>query len=216
MSKTYKRLLLILTAFSVAMAYLETAVVVYLRWLYYPEGFAFPIKLIPNSAALVELGREAATVVMLLTMAMVAGKGFWRRIAYFMFVFGVWDIFYYVWLKVLLDWPQSILTWDLLFLIPLPWSSPVLAPVLVSIAMIISAVIILRVEDKGFQIRFSPLEWLLEVVAALAIIVSFLWNASNIMELKAPNTYRWEIFLLGLSLGIAIFIRGWYRRIEKK
>lgn len=216
MNKINKRLLLILTAFSIAMAYLETAVVAYLRWLYYPEGFAFPIKLIPNNAALVELGREAATMVMLLTIAMAAGKVFWRRLAYFMFVFGVWDIFYYLWLKVLLNWPESLLTWDLLFLIPLPWSSPVLAPILISIAMIISAIIILRVEAQGFQINFSPLDWLLEVLAALAIIASLLWNALNIMKLQAPTIFRWEIFSLGLGLGILIYIRGWFRRKEKK
>jgi hypothetical protein len=210
-----KRLLIILAVFSIAMAYLETAVVVYLRYLYYPEGFTFPIKLLPNKPALIELGREAATIVMLLTIALAAGKGLWRRLAYFMFIFGFWDIFYYVWLKVLLNWPESLLTWDLLFLIPLPWSSPVLAPVLVSLAMIISAFIILKLDNKGFKIGFSKLDWFLEIIAALIIIFSFLLNAKNIITLQAPQTYRWEIFFIGLGLGIAIFIRGWLKKKRK-
>ncbi len=211
-----KSLLITLAIFSIAMAYLETTVVVYLRLLYYPGGFTFPIRLIPNGPALIELGREAATIVMLFSIAFAAGKGFWRRLAYFMFIFGVWDIFYYVWLKVLLNWPESLLTWDLLFLIPLPWSSPVLAPVLVSLAMIISAIIILKLDCEGLKISFSKLDWFLEVLAALIIIGSFLLNAKKIITLQAPQTYRWEIFFIGLGLGIAIFIRGWIRKTKKK
>ena len=211
-----KKLLLALLIFSIAMAYLEASVVVYLRWLYYPEGFAFPIKLLPPKAALVELSREAVTIIMLLAVALAAGRGFWKRLANFMLLFGVWDIFYYVWLKVLLNWPESLLTWDLLFLIPLPWSSPVIAPILVSIAMIVSALIILRLEDRGFQIRFTFLDWLLEVIAALTIIASFLWNASTILKLQDTFNFRWEVFLIGLGLGAIVFVRGWWRRTEKR
>jgi len=210
-----KRLLLTLLIFSIAMAYLEVSVVVYLRLLYYPEGFAFPIKLLPAKVALVELSREAATIIMLLAVALAAGRRFWQRLANFMLLFGLWDIFYYVWLKVLLNWPESLLTWDLLFLIPLPWSSPVLAPILVSIAMIASALIILRLEDKGFQIKFTFFDWLLEVIAALTIIASFLWNASSIVKLQPPVNYRWEVFLIGLGLGAIVFVRGWWRRTKK-
>ena len=95
--------------FAVAMAYLEAAVVVYLRKLYYPDGFSFPLKLIPESIIFIEIGREVATLVMLSSIAWIMAKWRWERFGWFLFVFGIWDIFYYFWLKVLVNWPSSIL-----------------------------------------------------------------------------------------------------------
>src|SRR3972149_9492425 len=130
--------------FAVAIALVESAVVVYLRELHYPEGFRFPLKLIIDKTVIVELYREIATVIMLLSIGALVGKIFWERFAYFLIAFGVWDIFYYVWLKVAIGWPVSILDWDILFLIPVPWIGPVIAPVLVSLLMIVAGVRILR------------------------------------------------------------------------
>jgi len=93
---------------------------------------------------LVEVAREAATLLMLLGVAMLAERRPLRRFAAFAFCFGVWDIVYYVMLRAAIGWPASLLEWDILFLIPAPWTSPVLAPVLVSLALIGAAVLILR------------------------------------------------------------------------
>src|SRR5882724_9621043 len=131
------------TAYAVAMAYLESAIVVYLRRLYYPQGlsfpltiadieglrylmahqsvFDFPLAIIDTPTLLLELGREAATMVMLATVGIAAGRTKVGKFAYFLLLFGVWDIWYYIWLKVFLGWPASLLTWDVLFLIPVPW-----------------------------------------------------------------------------------------------
>src|SRR5690606_3193495 len=84
---------------------------------------------------LTEIGREAATLVLILTAAWLFGRSRQERVAYFLVIFAVWDVFYYVWLKVLLNWPASIMDWDILFLIPAVWASPVLYPVLVSALM---------------------------------------------------------------------------------
>ena len=81
----------------------------------------------------IEIGREAATLIMLLGVAMLAGADRWERFLAFCLSFGVWDIFYYAWLWIFVRWPASLFTWDLLFLIPVPWIGPVLAPVLVSV-----------------------------------------------------------------------------------
>ena len=58
---------------------------------------------------------------MLATVGSAAGRTAVGKFAFFLFLFGVWDIFYYIWLKVFLHWPASLLTWDVLFLIPVPW-----------------------------------------------------------------------------------------------
>lgn len=131
------------------MGYVEAAVVSYLRFLYYPGGFftrdGASAATIDPAAFRIELGREAATIVMLATVALLtARRSWWERLAYFVWAFAVWDIFYYVWLYVLLRWPPDLMTLDVLFLIPRVWVAPVILPVVVSGVMLVLATVILR------------------------------------------------------------------------
>ncbi len=126
-----------ITVFSIAMAYMESAIVVYLRALYYPEGFAFPLKIIGKDIIITEFFREIATVIMIIGAGIMAGRKNIEKFAFFIYSFAVWDIFYYVFLKVLLNWPASFLTDDILFLIPSPWVGPVIAPIINSLTMIL-------------------------------------------------------------------------------
>ncbi len=201
--------------YGIAMAYLESAVVVYLRAIYYPHGFSFPLEIIPLHMALIEIGREAMTMIMLLAIAVLAGRNFWQRFAFFMMSFGIWDIFYYVWLKAFLNWPASLLTWDILYLIPVPWTGPVLAPVLVSLVMISAAFIILSLDEKGVKLQATSLEWTLVVLSATLIFISFVFDFRNIVHGGFPNPFRWDLFLLGLLIGVLIFVR-WYRRMRAR
>ena len=130
-----------LIIFAVAMGFLEAIVVVYVRELYYPEGFAFPLKELPPAIILIELIREFTTMLMLGSVAWISGKIFLKRLSVFLFLFGIWDIIYYLALKIFLDWPESLLTWDILFLIPIAWVGPVLAPVICSIIMILMSLL---------------------------------------------------------------------------
>ena len=91
-----------LIAFSVAMGFLESAVVVYLRAIYYKEGFQFPLIAMDTTLAITELLREAATLVMLVGVAALSAQSAYRRFSFFLIAFAVWDIFYYVFLKLLL------------------------------------------------------------------------------------------------------------------
>src|SRR5690348_14185303 len=107
-----------LSLFAIAMGFMESAVVIYLRKILYPGGFQFPLMPISNDLAMVEIFREAATMIMLVGIGILAGRSVKEKFAIFIFCFAVWDIFYYVFLKIFLDWPQSLMTWDILFLIP--------------------------------------------------------------------------------------------------
>ena len=187
-------MLLWCTVFGMAFGVIEGAVVVYLRRIAYPDGFAFPLKDIPPDLLRVELIREAATLVLLVAVARLAAKGGLRRFAVFAFCFGVWDLAYYVVLKALLDWPAHILDWDILFLIPLPWTAPVLAPVLVSVALIGAGVAILLNPD----LRVRRVDWIVESVAGLVIIATFLWNVP-------AKDYPWWLFAIGLLGGVTWF-----------
>jgi len=200
------------TAYAVAMAYLESTIVVYLRRLYYPRGFDFPLIIIDTPTLLLELGREAATIVMLATVGIAAGRTSVGKFAYFLYMFGVWDIFYYVWLKVFLDWPASLLTWDVLFLIPVPWVGPALAPVTVAVTMMGMGLILLRLEQRGPVRRAGSLLWLSQVVASLMIIVSFtmdvvprLPDQGALLAQWTPAVYRWWMLGLGQCLALSTF-----------
>ena len=201
--------------FAVWMAYLESAVVVYLREIYYPEGFLFPIKLIPTPMALIELGREAATIFMMLAIAFIVAKKAWTRMAYFMFCFGVWDIWYYVWLKIFLNWPESLLTWDLLFLIPAPWAGPVLAPVIVSLSLIIGAIVVLYFEARGITFQLTKWEWIILVIAPILIFISFILEAPIVLKPDIPTFYHWELLIVGEIIGVAILVKVVRRLLEK-
>lgn len=194
------RKILIVAFFAIAMAYLESAVVVYLRELYYPDGFTFPLKLIPNKILTIELGREFATIIMLLTIAIIAGKVLAEVVCYFLFSFGVWDIFYYLWLKVFINWPDSLYTDDLLFLIPVPWISPVLAPVLVSIVFIAFSILTLRKIEFGSRIKFDKINFVLFLFGVSFIIMSFVWNFEKRLNSVSPVEFMWIVFICGLVL----------------
>lgn len=200
-----------LTLFSIAMGFLEGAVVIYLRALYYPNGFVFPLILMSDTNALVELLREVATIVMLLGIGMLAGRTVNQRLAFFLMSFAIWDIFYYVFLWLVLDWPQSIMEWDILFLVPVLWVGPVITPILITITMLALSAVLLR-RERGM----SKLEWSLIVVGSLVVILSWtiefqqysnsVGDVTKAVSTYVPQTFPWIIFFLGE----AILITGTY------
>jgi hypothetical protein len=217
-SLTKNTILVIL--FSLAMGFLESAVVVYLREHYYPAGFQFPLVPVSLTTGITEIGREAATVVMLVCLGWLAGFNATTRFAYFILSFAVWDIMYYIGLKLVLNWPVSILEWDILFLIPFPWLGPVLAPCLLSALMIILALFLLRNGVHKLSILLPAKSWLFLIAGSLVCIGSFLYEyilyrqmtfssstasgtESYIMaDLKTfvPGEFSWFFFLSGFLL----------------
>jgi hypothetical protein len=198
-----KKTLAAVTAFSIAFGFVEAAVVFYIRLLYYPGGFSFPLVYMPPHVGLVEVAREASTIVMLAAAGWISGRRPLERFAFFAFAFGVWDIFYYVFLKVMLDWPASLMTWDVLFLIPVPWLSPVLAPVIVSLCLVGGSIIMLHRESGGCPVQFSRWQWLVLGVGGLLIITSFLVDSTFMVTRQVPETFNWMLFCTGVIIGIA-------------
>ncbi|HEX5136179.1 MAG TPA: hypothetical protein VFY93_04345 [Planctomycetota bacterium] len=196
----YRRLLLWCAVFATAFGFIEGAVVVYLREICYPEGFAFPLREMAPGLLRTEIAREAATLVLLLGAAMLAERRPIRRFAVFAFCFGIWDITYYLALKAIVGWPPSLLTWDILFLIPLPWSGPVLAPVLVSIALIGAAVAILRTPGDA-TLFLRPVDWAVETAAGLVVVASFLWNVRDLGGPEEALLFPWWLFAIGCGGG---------------
>lgn len=206
--KTYTMVFL----FATAMAFLESAVVVYLRYLLYPNGFGFPLQPMPVTIAITEAIREAATIVMLACAGYLAGKNVKTRFAWFIYAFAVWDIFYYVFLKAIINWPAGMLVWDVLFLLPVMWSGPVYAPVIISLLMIWLAVLILESE-----FTFSTKSGSLMISGCLLCLFAFMsefwfyhvaestnkWSVSQIAkstETFVPQNFPIVYFFIGVLL----------------
>ena len=206
-SSRYLRSVTWLALFAVAMAYLEAAVVVYLRAIYYPEGFAFPLVDMGALVYLVEIGREIATVVMLWAVAHLTGASRYDRLARFAYLFGVWDIGYYLWLKVTLDWPGSLFDWDVLFLIPIAWIGPVLAPVLVALLMIAGGAWAMRSEC----IRMDRWSWVGGLIGCGLGLYAFMEDIGRALGAGGaeavgafiPTHFNWAIFALGYLFMLA-------------
>jgi hypothetical protein len=224
-----RRMLLWLTAFAIAMGVLEGAVVIYLRRLYFPEGFRFPMRAVETDIMIVELWRELATLIMLGAVGVLAGRNRGERFALFLYAFGIWDIVYYAFLRLMLGWPESLFTWDILFLLPVPWVGPVLAPCIVAATMCVVALMVVRFTDRGLPVSMTPRERALLWSGALVIIVSFtlewvrtdgptLWtNITQDRDLLyglgdfVPRVYPWWIFAIGEGLGLASIALYWRR-----
>jgi len=208
----------IVIAWSIAFAYVEAAVVEYLRALYYPlakDGFDFPILTLAQLQGLgrehvqrlfIELARELATLVMLAAVGFMAGRNRREALAHFMIAFGVWDIFFYLWLKLFLNWPAGLMTWDLLFLLPVPWVGPVITPLIISVALILSGLIVLYFEFKGRPLSSEWADWALMIAGGAVVITAFCWDYSNIMEGGFPNPFNWPLFGAGLALSSITFL----------
>ena len=229
---SWLRLLPWMTTYAIAMAFLESAVVIYLRELYYPVEFKFPMAPIATHVAITELFRELATMIMLLAPAALVTTGRLERFAWFSFCFGVWDIFYYVFLKAVLDWPATLLDWDILFLVPVVWVGPVLAPCIVSVGLIMLGCLLLH--KRHSLPVFAPLRahWIALAVSGILILYTFIeepcrhifragGNASAVPaaghmaldQLRAylPEHFSWGIFLLACALATGTLLHLWRR-----
>jgi len=205
--------------FAVGFAWVESAIVVYLREIFYQGSFYFPIvvnwengEYVAHNLAPIEIGREIATIIMLAAVSCASGKNGWQKFSLFMIAFGVWDIFYYIWLWVMIGWPESFMTWDILFLIPLPWTGPVITPVLIALAMTAAGSLIIYYDEKGYRIRFYWYDWIIVLGCGLLMIVAFCWDWKNIIRLPdgiersgLPNPFLWELYLPAYILSVVYF-----------
>lgn len=219
--RNLKNKLIIITVFAIAMALLESAVVIYLREIMYPEGFRFPLAPILPHLALTEVLREAATLVMLICIGLLAARSFSQRFAWFVYSFAIWDIFYYVFLWLLLGWPESLMTWDVLFLIPATWTGPVVTPLLITLLMLFLSLTILFFGEKGKNTRILILEWAGLITGSVVVVIAFVtdymkhmlasFSLGELMDLSnpllmetaqqyVPDKFPWLLFLAGSAM----------------
>jgi len=187
--------------YAIAMGLLEAICVIYLRRLLLPAGTEPPAAVADRLK--IEIIREACTLAMILAVAWLTGHNLRARSAYFFFIFGLWDIFYYAGLKWLADWPASWLQWDCLFLIPKPWYGPVLAPVLISVYFAYVCGLILVEKARNRPIRVSWLTVGLQLLAGVIWYWSFVKDTGRIVAQGYGDLhYSWLIFSIGLAVAL--------------
>jgi hypothetical protein len=225
---SWQRAVFALTFFGISFGYVEAAIVVYLRHIYEPirqqlhpakpPGDLFPLITSDQLKAqgpsyerllVIELGRELATLVMLGAAALAVASNGRQWLAGFVLSFGVWDLTFYAFLKMLIDWPASLMTWDILFLVPLPWVGPVLSPCIVAASMAIGGAVLLRRELSGGEpVRLAAGHWAALVLGALVLMIAWMWDWRNTMAGNQPNPFNWPLFALGEALSFGAFLHA--------
>lgn len=210
----------IVAAFAAAMAWVESACVYYLRLLV-DRVQPYQRDPLPIVGALgnVELVREAATLLMLLAAGMLAGRTWQRRIGYTAIAFGVWDVLYYVFLWIMSDWPASLLDWDILFLLPLPWWGPVLAPVSIALLMIAWGTLATQWPERGASAGPTSALWIscaIGIALALGVFMAdalvALPGGRDAVTRVLPTSFNWPLFAVALLLMAApVADLGWRR-----
>ncbi len=209
---TLKRFCIVIL-FSIAFAYIESSVVVYLRTILNPCSFDFPINSISvtdpiiRPMLLTEIGREVATIVLIFTCAYLAGHNRQQRFAHFLIIFAIWDIFYYIWLRFLIGWPASIMDWDILFLIPRTWASAVLYPVIIACEMLLFGVVILYRDSVGRPMKATSTDWLGFAAAAMIVILSFITPGPYVTQPDYASHFYWPLFAFGCAASIVLFLK---------
>ena len=189
----------LLATFAAAMAFVEAAVVVYLRAVL-GAGPLFPMKDLPPLLLSVEIGREAATLVMLVLAAVMSVRGAARRMGAFLLLFAVWDVLYYAWLRAATGWPAGFEDWDILFLIPLPWVGPVWSVLVICAGMAGFGVLFLRMPEEA---TFSPglWGWVCGVIGAAIVVANYILEWQKIDYGRVvPLDFSLGPYLAGLAL----------------
>lgn len=205
---------LLVVTFAIAMAWVESASVYYLRVLvdrvdpYQPNPL--PMRGVLGG---VELVREAATLVMLLAVGALAGRTWRTRLGYAAIAFGVWDIGYYVFLKGMSGWPATLFDWDILFLLPLPWWGPVIAPVCIALLMILWGTLATQRPDWRPAARVEARVWALAAVGISLALYVFMTDALRALQqghavnMRLPAVFNWPVFVLALTLMAAPLVQ---------
>ena len=202
---------------ALAFGWIEAAVVVYLREIYLREAslqgaasvtsFLFSLVSLPGHLVAVEMVREACTLLVLGAVAWLAGRRYADRAGAFLLAFGIWDLTYYADLKLVLGWPDSLSTWDILFLIPLPWVAPVWAPATIAVVFVLTGSYLFWTPER--QRRYGKVDLAILVASAVLTMAAFLTEWRAVAGHRVPEQFPVWLYWTGVVLGTA-----WFMHVE--
>lgn len=207
---------MVVALFAMAMAWMESAVVFYLHSLSerLEPSLRQAVPQLPH-LGFTEAVREAATLLMICAIGWLAGRTWRSRCGYAAVAFGLWDIFYYIFLKVIMDWPRTLQDWDVLFLLPLPWWGPVIAPMLIALLMVLWGTLASLPAPRDPPFRAEWQAWALNLTGIAIALYVFMEHALHaglrVAMTRPPVRFNWPLFALALVLmaaPIAHLVRG--------
>jgi hypothetical protein len=204
---------------ALAFGWIEASVVVYLRELYLRDisrrgagtmpGLQVTLVSLPADFVALEVVREACSILLLGAAAWLAGRRLVDRAAAFLLSFGIWDLAYYAVLWLIVRWPDSLRAWDILFLIPLPWVSPVWAPMTVATIFVLAGSFVFWTPARPRHYRWSDIAVL--TAAALLVIAAFLSESRAAIDHRIPDHFPAPLFWAGVVLWTA-----WFLQVERR
>ena len=146
---------------------------------------------------------------MLAAVGWLAGRTWRQRAGYAAIAFGIWDVFYYVFLRPISGWPNSLLDWDILFLLPLPWWGPVLAPVSIAILLILWGTLVTQTSDRVGLSADTGERWTWAMAGVGAVLALGIFMTDALRALPGgrdailrvlPVAFNWPLFSIALAL----------------
>jgi hypothetical protein len=203
-----------LVVLALVFGWIEASVVVYLREIslreaalhatsYFPD-LQITLASLPGRLVALEMAREACTLVLLAAAGWLAGRRPADRIGAFVAAFGIWDLAYYAVLRFVSGWPESINTWDILFLIPSPWVAPVWAPVTVATLFVLAGSYLFWTADRRRRYRWTDVGVL--IASACLTLAAFLVGSTAVIDHRVPEHFPIWLFWSGVALGTAWFV----------
>jgi hypothetical protein len=162
---------------------------------------------LPERLVTLEMAREACTIILLGAVGWLAGRRPADRAGAFLLAFGIWDLAYYGVLRLVASWPDSLTTWDILFLIPLPWVAPVWAPITIAALFVLAGSYLFWTPERERQYRPTDIGVL--TLSAALTIAAFLFESSSAVDHRVPERFPLWLFCAAVALGIA-----WFARVE--
>ena len=204
---------------ALAFGWIEASVVVYLREIYLREAslqgaasytsFQLSLVSLPGHLVAVEMVREACTLLVLGATAWLTGRRYADRVGAFLLTFGIWDLTYYLDLRLVLGWPDSLSTWDILFLIPLPWVAPVWAPATIAVVFVVTGSYLFWTSER--QRVYRPADLAILAASVVLTIAAFLTEWRAVADHRVPEQFPVWLYWAGVVVGTA-----WFVRVERR
>lgn len=207
-------MLILIGLFAFTFGYNEAAISYYLKVQEKnSEGQSTFLSATPEKTLKIEKLRELASLFIMIFVGMLTRGNAFRKFASFVYMFGIWDITYYVTLKRITGFPYSLFEWSILYLFPFPWMAPVIAPFIISIIGIIGAILVHFTYDIKGNLKTDKLAIFSIITSLILWLITFLFRKDIFLF---PEEYNWLLFFIGIFLSLfgyyKIFKLNWLKK----
>ncbi len=118
-------------------------------------------------------------------------------------------------MRLQLGWPDSLFSYDILFLIPTLWVSPVICPILISLSLVGYATWLMALARRRGMPMPSLIHCTLIAGGAGLVLFSFIENAEYYRQGGLPPQFSWPAFAVGYVLSTTVAIHYLYLALRR-